>query len=207
MLLSILYIVGITAEAMTGALNAGQKKMDWFGVMLVASVTAIGGGTARDILLGHFPVSWVAHPQYLAITCIAGIVTTVLAKWVIRMKGLFLRLDALGLVVFSIIGTNVAMTTGHPALICLVSAVVTGVFGGLLRDLICRRTPLILHKELYASVAFLSSGLYMGLLYLGVADMYATLITLVIGYSVRMSALRFHWRLPTFHLEVEESLH
>ncbi len=115
---------------------------------------------------------------------------------VIRLKGLFLRLDALGLVVFSIIGTNVAMTTGHPALICLVSAVVTGVFGGLLRDLICRRTPLILHKELYASVAFLSSGLYMGLLHIGVSDIYATIATLVIGYSVRMSALKFHWRYP-----------
>ncbi|NOH81956.1 trimeric intracellular cation channel family protein [Vibrio sp. RE86] len=207
MLLSVLYIIGITAEAMTGALSAGRRKMDWFGVMLVASATAIGGGTVRDILLGHYPLGWVENPQFLAITCVAGVLTTGLAKWVIKLKGLFIRLDALGLIVFSIIGTKVAMGMGHHAMICMVAALVTGVFGGLLRDLICRQTPLVLHEELYASVALASSGLYLAMLEFGINDVTATITTLVVGYLLRMAAVRFKWRLPSFHLETEGSLH
>ncbi|AEA79051.1 trimeric intracellular cation channel family protein [Vibrio cholerae] len=207
MLLSVLYIIGITAEAMTGALSAGRRKMDWFGVMLVASATAIGGGTVRDILLGHYPLGWVKNPEYLAITCVAGVLTTWVYKWVIKLKGLFIRLDALGLIVFSIIGTQVAMRMGlHPG-ICLVSAVVTGVFGGLLRDLICRQPPLVLHEELYASIALLASGLYLVLLEFGVSDVVSTVVTLVVGYTLRMAAVRFKWRLPSFHLETEHSIH
>lgn len=207
MLLSILYVIGITAEAMTGALSAGRKKMDWFGVMLVASATAIGGGTVRDILLGHYPLTWVANPEYLAITCLAGLLTTGLAHWVIKFKGVFIRLDAIGLIAFSIIGTKVALNLGlHPS-ICMVSALVTGVFGGLLRDLICRQTPLVLHKELYASVAFAASGLYLVLLAFEISEPAATIVTLVSGYLLRMSAVRFGWHLPSFHLESDEPLH
>lgn len=76
MLLSILYIIGITAEAMTGALAAGRRQMDMFGVIIIASVTAIGGGSVRDMLLGHFPLGWVKHPEYIVIVAIAAIVTT-----------------------------------------------------------------------------------------------------------------------------------
>ncbi|MDE1263982.1 trimeric intracellular cation channel family protein [Vibrio aestuarianus] len=207
MLLSVLYIIGITAEAMTGALSAGRRKMDWFGVMLVASATAIGGGTVRDILLGHYPLGWVKNPEFLAITCLAGVLTTGLAKWVIKLKGLFIRLDALGLIVFSIIGTKVAMSMGHHAMICMVAALVTGVFGGLLRDLICRQTPLVLHEELYASVSLVASGLYLTLLDFGVNDVTSTIITLVVGYVLRMAAVRFKWRLPSFQLDTESQIH
>ncbi|CCN84280.1 conserved hypothetical protein [Vibrio nigripulchritudo SFn27] len=207
MLLSTLYVLGITAEAMTGALSAGRKNMDWFGVMFVASAAAIGGGTVRDILLGHYPLTWVKNPEFLVITCVAGVVTTGIAKWVIKLKGLFIRLDALGLIVFSIIGTKVALNMGLHPIICVVSAVVTGVFGGLLRDLICRQSPLVLHEELYASVALSASVLYLTLLHFGVNEVTSTVVTLVAGYLLRMAAVRFKWKLPSFQLETEGSLH
>ena len=207
MLLSLLYIIGITAEAMTGAMSAGRRKMDWFGVMLVASATAIGGGTIRDILLGHYPLGWVENPQFLAITCTAGVLTTGIAKWIVKLKGLFIRLDALGLIVFSIIGTKIAMGMGLHALICMVSALVTGVFGGLLRDLICRQTPLVLHEELYASVALISSGLYLLLMSFSVNDVTATIVTLVVGYTLRMAAVRYKWRLPSFSYDTKKPFH
>ena len=89
----------------------------------------------------------------------------------------------------------------------MVSALVTGVFGGLLRDLICRQTPLVLHEELYASVALVASGLYLVLLKFGIDDVTATMTTLVVGYLLRMAAVRFKWRLPSFHLENDGPLH
>ena len=201
MLLTTLYIIGITAEAMTGALAAGKRHMDWFGVMLVASATAIGGGTVRDILLGHYPLGWVAHPQYLVITCLAGLFTTIVAPWVVRFHKLFVLLDSLGLIVFSIIGCRVAMDMGLSPLICIVAAVVTGVFGGLLRDLITRRPPMVLHKELYASVAFIAGAMYFGLLYLGIDETIVTISTLVTGFCIRVAAVQFGWHLPVFHFE------
>ncbi|MGV2989488.1 trimeric intracellular cation channel family protein [Vibrio sp. E150_011] len=207
MLLSVLYIIGITAEAMTGALSAGRRNMDWFGVMLVASATAIGGGTVRDILLGHYPLGWVKNPEFLVITCIAGVLTTGLAKWIIKLKGVFIRLDALGLVVFTIIGTNVGLSMELHPFICIVSGLVTGVFGGLLRDLICRQTPLVLHQELYALVSVVAACLYLGLLELGLNTLPTTIITIVVGYTLRMAAVRFKWRLPNFKLDTEEAIH
>ncbi|WP_105903279.1 trimeric intracellular cation channel family protein [Vibrio gangliei] len=207
MLLSIIYVIGITAEAMTGALSAGRKNMDWFGVMLVASATAIGGGSVRDIILGNYPLTWVQHPEFLLITCVAGIFTTWVAKWVVKFKGVFIRLDALGLAAFSIIGCQKGISMGlHPG-ICIVAAIITGVFGGLLRDLICRQAPLVLHQELYASVSLVVAGLYLGLLHFGVSDVIATVSTLIIGYLLRMASVRFKWRLPTFTLNMEGSVH
>jgi len=201
MLLTTLYIIGITAEAMTGALAAGKRHMDWFGVMLVASATAIGGGTVRDVLLGHYPLGWVANPQYLVITCLAGLLTTVIAKWVIRFHKAFIVLDAIGLIVFSIIGCRVAMDMELPAIICIVSAVVTGVFGGLLRDLMTRRQPMVLHKELYASIALLAGVMYYGMMYFAVPELITTVATLVVGFTARMAAVQLRWRLPVFVLE------
>ncbi|PSU32361.1 trimeric intracellular cation channel family protein [Photobacterium phosphoreum] len=205
MLLSILYIIGITAEAMTGALAAGKRHMDWFGVMLVASATAIGGGTVRDILLGHYPLGWVAHPQYLVITCIAGLLTTVLGKWVVRFHKIFIILDAIGLIVFSIIGCQVAITMGLSPIICVVAAVVTGVFGGLLRDMITRRKPMVLHKELYASVSFLAGVMYITMLHFNVPADITTLVTLMVGFGLRMAAVFFSWSLPVFKFEEAEA--
>lgn len=134
---------------------------------MVASVTAIGGGTVRDILLGHYPIGWVKNPQFLVITCIAGVLTTWIGPWVAKNHRFFVLLDAIGLIVFSIIGSQVALDMGLHPLICVVAAIVTGVFGGLLRDLFCRQQPMVLHKELYASVSLLSAVLYIGLLHFG----------------------------------------
>jgi len=205
MLLTILYFIGITAEAMTGAILAGKRKMDWFGVMFVASATAIGGGTVRDIILGHHPVGWIKHPEYIIITCIAGVFTTLIAPWVARHKKLFIVLDSIGLVVFSIIGCRVAMDMDLSPIICVIAAIITGIFGGLLRDLLCRQTPLVLHKELYASVSLFAASLYLVLLYYGVEDSLAVMATLFSGFTLRITALKFSWSLPVFHFEQEKT--
>lgn len=201
MLLTILYIIGISAEAMSGAIAAGRHKMDLFGVMFIALVTAIGGGSIRDMLLAHYPLTWVAHPSYVVLICICALLTTQIPRIVTQLERLFLTLDAIGLVVFSILGAIVAIEKELGFIIAVSAAVITGVFGGIFRDILCARIPLVFQKEIYAGVAIVSGALYYALISLNLNELLATLITLFVGVSFRLLAIAFEWSLPVFSIE------
>ena len=203
MLLTILYIIGITAEGMTGALAAGRHNMDWFGVIFIACVTAIGGGSIRDILFGHYPLTWVAHPEYLVIVCVAALITTRIPYFVERFERAFLVLDALGLAVFSVIGARIGMDFHPSGAMAVAGAVITGVFGGILRDIFCARIPLVFQKELYASVALIVGSLYAALEFVSQNYFYLNedlviIGSLLLGFVIRLVAIRYHLGLPTF---------
>ncbi|TFL13427.1 trimeric intracellular cation channel family protein [Pusillimonas caeni] len=198
MILLALYLVAITAEAMTAALSAGRRDMDWVGVCIIACVTALGGGSVRDVLLGHYPLTWVRHPEYLWITAGAAILTALIAPVMRRLHSLFLILDALGLVVFTVIGCRIAQEMQLPITIVLVSGMITGCAGGVLRDVLCNDIPLLFRKELYASVSGLTGGVFMAAQALEMHMNAAMLIAMIVGLAMRLLALRYGWQMPKF---------
>lgn len=199
MLLTVIYIIAITAEAMTGALSAGRRSMDWFGVVLIACVTALGGGSVRDVLLGHYPLTWVKHPEYLVLTCCAAFVTIVIAKWMRHLRNIFLILDALGLIGFTIIGCQIALQMGHGVVVCAVAGVLTGVSGGILRDILCNDVPLVFRRELYASISLVAVMCYWSCLnLLDFSVEFSVIFTLIFGFVLRLIAIYFGLEMPKF---------
>ncbi|WP_265517286.1 trimeric intracellular cation channel family protein [Nitratireductor luteus] len=198
LILHILYLVAITAEAMTAALAAGRRNMDWVGVCLLAAVTALGGGSTRDVLLGHHPLVWVVHPEYLLVVVVAAMTTIAIARFMHHLRRLFLFLDAVGLVVFTIIGCTIALDMGLPVVVAIVAGMITGCVGGVLRDILCNEIPLLFRAELYASVSIVTGGLYVTGMQLGLPHDPVMYTATIIGLAMRLLALRFNWQMPKF---------
>lgn len=197
-MLTVIFYIAITVEAMTAALAAGRRKMDWFGVCVLACVTALGGGSARDIILGHYPLSWVANPYLLLVSCGAALVTIAIARVVHRLRWPFLLLDALGLVVFSIIGCDIGMAMGASPVIVIVAGMLTGIVGGILRDVLCNDVPLVFSGELYATVSACTGAIYyFGLQWGGRTDV-MIVVAGSIGFALRVAAIFFKWEMPKF---------
>lgn len=197
-MLTVVYLIAITAEAMSGALAAGRRNMDIFGVAVIAFVTALGGGTIRDLVLGHFPVGWTQHPGYIYLVISAGLLTTLVARYMHHLKRLFLVLDAMGLIAFSLIGCNVALEMGYPLPVVVMSGMTTGIFGGILRDVLCNQVPVVFRRELYASVSLAVCAFFLGLRGLGVDAGLGTAISFTGGLTLRLLAIYWGWKLPTF---------
>ena len=197
-MLTSVYLIAIIAEAMSGALAAGRRNMDLFGVAVIAFLTALGGGTVRDILLGNFPVTWTQHPSSIYMTLTGGLVTIVIARFMRHLRQLFLVLDAIGLVAFTIIGCNVALELGYEPIVVVMSGITTGIFGGIIRDIMCGRVPQVLRREIYACVSLVVALLYLFLLRQGVGEGVTQLAAFSVGLLLRMVAIRWRVSLPVF---------
>ncbi|MER2508363.1 trimeric intracellular cation channel family protein [Amaricoccus sp.] len=197
-LLDVLYHVAIIVEAMTAALVAGRRSMDWAGVCLLGCVTALGGGTVRDLLLDHHPLSWVAHPHYLVVAGGAALATIAMARFVHRLRRVFLFLDAVGLVLFTVIGCDIALGLGLPVIVVVAAGLVTGCAGGVLRDVLCAEIPLLFRAELYATVSVLTSAVYLAGRQTAMPSDFALIAAMVCGLTLRLLALRHGWSMPKF---------
>lgn len=198
LILHILYLVAIVAEAVTAALVAGRRSMDWMGVAMLGPITALGGGSVRDVLFGRYPLVWVENPSYLLITAGAALATVAVARYMHHLRKLFLLLDAIGLVVFTVIGCNIAIAMQLPFVIVIAAGMLTGCVGGVLRDMLCADIPLLFRTELYATVSILTGVLYVVGQMVGVPHDAAIGLAMTAGLTLRILALRFGWSMPKF---------
>jgi uncharacterized membrane protein YeiH len=205
----LLELLGAGAFAVSGAMVAVRARMDWLGVVVLGIVTAIGGGTLRDMMLGQTPVTWVRAPSPLLAALLTSVVVIVVASRHPQSRPDSWRVvqvaDALGLAVFTATGTLAALAVGIPPVMAAVMGVVTGTGGGVIRDVLARQRPLLLLGEIYALASAAGAS---ALVLLEVADAPGelarwTCITLVL--AVRLLAIRWHWSLPRFAVEADRS--
>lgn len=196
MLLHELDILGVAVFAISGALEAGRRRMDVFGATVVALVTAVGGGTLRDVILQHGPVFWVADPTYVVVVILAALAAFFAAHRLARWPRLLLVADAGGLAVFSVMGVQKALAAGVSPLVALVMGVITGVAGGIVRDILCNEIPLVLRREIYATAALAGGALFLLLRYLAVPENFSILCSTLLVFCVRLLAVRLNLALP-----------
>ena len=198
---NLLYWVGLAAVAvfaLTGVLDAGRKNMDLVGVVMVGTATALGGGTVRDVLLQR-PVFWLSDQVYLVV----ALATTLIIFFAVRGLRLPPRLllipDAIGLALFTIIGTQIALECNAPWLAASLLGVITGVVGGVVRDVLCNEVPLVFVRgELYVSAAWLGTLVLIGLQALAVPAVTAAWAGMATILGIRLAAMAFRITLPTY---------
>ncbi|MET1078389.1 MAG: trimeric intracellular cation channel family protein [Pseudomonas sp.] len=194
-------LFGVMVFAITGALMAGRKSMDLFGVLVIALVTALGGGTLRDLILDNHPVSWIRDDTYILVASLAAVGTVLWVRLTrpINERGLLVA-DAFGLALFTVYGTEVALQHQVPISTAVIMGVMTGVAGGVIRDVICNEIPLIFQKEIYATACIAGSLVFIGLRHLDLAHELATGIAMLVVLLTRLAAIHWHLSLPQFHL-------
>ena len=200
MILYVLDLLGVAVFAVSGALAAGKVGMDLLGVLVIAALTAIGGGTIRDLLLGRQPIFWIADPRYLHVIGAATLLTVVAAKWHTPPYQALLVADALGLALFALSGAEVAQGMGRTPSIVVLMGTMTGVGGGVLRDLLTGVVPLILRRDIYATAAIAGIVLYLLLQKLGLPRARAAVLGMITVVALRLLAILWGWQLPVFEL-------
>ena len=189
-------LAGTFVFAVSGIELASKKQLDWFGAYLVGLVTAIGGGTIRDILLDVSPF-WMQDSSYFIVTGVALLASIVFKQELFKWKGTLFLFDAIGLGLFTIIGISKSMEFGLPFLICIVMGVITGSIGGLIRDVLLNEVPLLLRKDIYAFACVVGGLVYFLCLQLSISLPVTELISSGVIIIIRMIVIRFHLQLPT----------
>ena len=203
MLVYWLDILGTMVFAVSGVLLAGKLRMDPFGVLVLGVVTAVGGGTIRDMALDHGPVFWVKDPTDLVVAMVTCMLTIVLVrqprrlpKWVLPVLG------AVGLAVFVGIGVNKAFLAETGPLVAVCMGVITGVGGGIIRDVLAREVPMILRTEIYATACIIGGIVHATAFYTFKVPLEsASMIGMVVTLVIRLAAIHWHLKLPTFALD------
>ncbi|ABL99059.1 trimeric intracellular cation channel family protein [Shewanella amazonensis] len=195
-------LCGTAVFALTGALAAGRHRMDPFGVTVLAAVTAVGGGTIRDAIIGATPVFWLRDPNYLIVILATVGFTLVFIRRPRKVPQYTLPIaDALGLALFTVIGAQKALSLGLNGMSAVIMGLITGVGGGIIRDVLCRQIPMVLRTEIYATASILGGIAYTLSLQLGMNSQTALWLSMLSALILRLAAIRWHLSLPAFDLK------
>lgn len=194
--LHIIDVLGTFAFAVSGVFSAMERKLDPFGVLIIAFVTAIGGGTIRDILVGNLPVNWLRNGDTVLVIFLSALAAMVLGSALKKINTALFLFDALGLGLFTIIGLEIGLQKGFSAGICVALGTITACFGGVLRDVLLNKVPLIFQKEIYALACIIGGAVYYVLSrYQSNTDV-AKVICILLVFAIRIIAVRFKLSLP-----------
>lgn len=194
----LLDIIGTMAFAMSGALTAMHKKLDPFGVFIIAFVTAVGGGTLRDVLIGRTPVGWMMNLQYVYVIILGFFLAIIFRKKFDKLRTSLFLFDTIGLGVFTLIGLEKGITTGLHPVICVALGTMTACFGGVIRDILCNEIPTVFRKEIYATICIFGGIVFFVLRKLNLEDDVLYLVTSVVIISIRLLAVKYKWYLRAF---------
>ncbi|MGO4772969.1 trimeric intracellular cation channel family protein [Flavobacterium sp. W22_SRS_FK3] len=194
----LLDIIGTMAFAMSGALTAMHKRLDPFGVFIIAFVTAVGGGTLRDVLIGRTPVGWMLDLQYVYVIILGFGLAILFRKKFDKLRTSLFLFDTIGLGVFTLIGLEKGISIGLHPVICIALGTITACFGGVIRDILCTEIPTIFRREIYATICIFGGIVFFALKILELNEDILYLTTSIVIISVRLMAVKFKWYLPAF---------
>lgn len=194
----IIEVLGTISFAISGTFAAVQKRLDPFGVLIIAFVTSIGGGTVRDLLLGDAPVAWMRDVNYCLLILVTSILTLFFKHQIKKFKVTLFLFDSLGLGLFTLVGVQKGIVFGLEPGICVALGTITGCFGGIIRDTLLNTIPLIFRKEIYATACIAGGALYFGLLALELKADIAKVIVITFIVTLRIVVVRYKLALPRF---------
>ena len=195
-LLYYLDMFGVISFTISASLLALRKKLDPFGIIVISIITAIGGGTLRDVLLQNHPIFWIKETIYIIIICGTSLLTQLFYRRIIKIENILLIFDAIGIGIFTVIGIKTSLSYSLHPIICIMMGVMTAVFGGLIRDVLCNEIPLILHKEVYATICLMGGILFFILRNFSLPLETVYIISIVSIIVIRIIAIKYNLSLP-----------
>lgn len=195
-LLYALDIIGTFVFAISGLRLAAKKDMDLFGAAVVACVTAVGGGTTRDILIGATPVAWITNIDYAIAIILAVPVTFIFRKYIVNLKRTFFIFDSVGIALFTISGMEKALIYGLNPGMAIAMGMVSAVMGGVIRDILCNEIPLIFRKEIYATACLIGALFFFLLSEWGINKDVNYILTTALIFTIRVVSIKYNWTMP-----------
>lgn len=199
MFFQIIDILGVIAFAISGVSVAMKKRMDVFGLLIIAFVTSIGGGTVRDVLIGQTPVAWMTNMTYVYVILAATVFTIIFQNKINYLRMSLFLFDTIGIGLYTVVGVEKGLNAGLHPIICIALGTMTACFGGILRDILCNEIPVIFRKEIYATACIAGGVVYFVLRKLPIDSEFIFIIAGAVVITIRLVAVRFEISLPSVY--------